>query len=459
MIEPQPLTPSPAPRSGARGPQNLALLAIVAMLFFIAAHDVHAQRSREDVVAEMKPYAAEAVRGVDVSTLTGKVMCGYQGWFCTPDDGAGRGWVHYARGGRFEPGSCNIDLWPDVSELDHDEKFATPFRHADDSVAYVFSSHREKTVLRHFAWMREYGIDGVFVQRFAVETMHPPNLHHCNTVLASCRASANQNGRAYAVMYDLSGLRRGQMGEVIADWKRLVDNMQIARGGKDQAYLQHAGKPVVAVWGVGFSDGRSYTLDECLELVRFLKDDEKYGGCTVMLGVPAYWRTLDRDAVKDEELHEVILAADIVSPWAVGRFDSLAGAEHYARETLAGDIAWCREHKREFLPVAFPGFSWHNMNPRAKLNQIPRRKGEFLWTQYAQAKKAGATMIYTAMFDELDEGTAIFKCTNNPPVGKSRFVDYEGLPSDHYLWLTGVGGKLMRGEIEATRELPVREKD
>jgi hypothetical protein len=65
-------------------------------------------------------------------------------------------------------------------------------------------------------------------------------------------------------------------------------------------------------------------------------------------------------------------------------------------------------------------------------------------------------MIYQAMFDEMDEGTAIFKCTNSPPVGTSRFVTYEDLPTDHYLWLTGLGGKLLRGEVEPTSELPQR---
>ena len=65
-------------------------------------------------------------------------------------------------------------------------------------------------------------------------------------------------------------------------------------------------------------------------------------------------------------------------------------------------------------------------------------------------------MIYQAMFDEMDEGTAIFKCTDDPPVGESRFLTLEGLPSDHYLWLTGMGRKLLRGEIEATDEAPQR---
>jgi hypothetical protein len=65
-------------------------------------------------------------------------------------------------------------------------------------------------------------------------------------------------------------------------------------------------------------------------------------------------------------------------------------------------------------------------------------------------------MIYVAMFDEVDEGTAIFKCTNQPPVGSSPFVRYEGLPSDHYLWLAGEGARLLRGERPLAAELPVR---
>jgi hypothetical protein len=66
-------------------------------------------------------------------------------------------------------------------------------------------------------------------------------------------------------------------------------------------------------------------------------------------------------------------------------------------------------------------------------------------------------MIYQAMFDEMDEGTAIFKVTNAPPVGESRFVTLEGLGSDHYLWLTGLGGNLLRGEVKASEEPPLRD--
>jgi hypothetical protein len=380
----------------------------------------------------------------------------YQGWFAAEGDGSERGWRHYPFRGRFEPGACTIDLWPDVSELADDEKYATPFRHADGRTAYVFSSFNRKTVLRHFEWMQQYGIEGVFVQRFAIETRHEKDLQHCNTVLAHCREGANLHGRAYAVMYDLSGLPAGGVQAVIDDWKLLVDKMRIGRDEQDQAYLQHNGKPVVAVWGIGFNDGRKYTLAECERLISFLKHDPQYGDCTVMAGVPTGWRTLDADSVKDEALHRVLADADIISPWTVGRYASLEQIDSHAERRWRSDIDWCKEHGKEYLPVAFPGFSWHNGHPPAPSNQIPRLDGKFLWRQFVAANRAGASMIYVAMFDEMDEGTAIFKCTNDPPVGASPFVTFAPMPPDHYLWLTGMGQKLLRGEVDPSTDAPDR---
>ena len=65
-------------------------------------------------------------------------------------------------------------------------------------------------------------------------------------------------------------------------------------------------------------------------------------------------------------------------------------------------------------------------------------------------------MIYQAIFDEVDESTAIFQCTNDPPVGKSKFLTYEGLPSDHYFWLVGTAGRMLRGEIQLQKNIPPR---
>ena len=387
--------------------------------------------------------------------MEGKVFVGYQGWFAPTVEGSERKWIHYASGGRFEPGHCTIDMWPDLTGFEADELYPTDFRHADGRVANVFSSSNLKTVDRHFAWMKEYGIDGAFLQRFAVSARNRQLRPHLSAVLDNVRKSAGKHGRAWSVMYDLSGLRAGQMQSVMDDWKMLATELRVR---DDTAYLRHRGKPVVTVWGIGFNDNRQYTLEECRALVKFLKSDPVCGGNTVMLGVPYWWRRLERDTLRDPVLHEILAEADVISPWAVGRYQRPEQLPGLQKEVMEPDLRWLTERKLDYMPVIFPGFSWHNMNKRpgreAPLNQIPRRGGQFLWAQAAAAKRSGAKMVYVAMFDEIDEGTAIMKVTNDPPVGDSPFVTYEGLPSDHYLWLTGQIGRLMRGEIDA---LPARE--
>lgn len=381
-----------------------------------------------------------------------RVFCGYQGWFRCENDGAKNGWFHYAAGGKFEPGHVNIDLWPDVSELDKGERFPTPFKHADGSTAEVFSSVHPATVRRHFRWMREYGIDAAFVQRFATTTMDPRFREPMDRVLGHCISSAQAEKREWVLMYDLSGLKPTDFGRIREDWKRLHDDGLMKAG--DPSYLKAGNARLIALWGLGFND-RPAALDEWRELIRFFHDEK----CAVMVGVPCYWRTLDRDTIQDPRLLEVIALADVLSPWAVGRFGTPEDAEKRQKSLLEPDLAWCRERGIDYLPVVFPGFSWHNLQKSrgqaAKLDAIPRLGGRFLWSQAVAAKSAGAKSLYIAMFDEMDEGTAIFKTSNHPPVGASPFLANKDLPPDHYLWLSGRIGRFLRGEIGA--EFPHRE--
>jgi len=413
---------------------------LLAILFFTAP-----QNAPDD---PLQPYAGPSVKGVDPTTLEGKVMCGYQGWFGAEGDGAGRGWAHWTknRSKPFDAANTKVDLWPDLREYASEERFATALATADGHPAEVFSSFRKATVLRHVQWMRDYGIDGAFVQRFIVDVKDPREARHFNTVLASFLEGANRFGRTYAVMYDLTGLKAGRVGDVEADWKALRTRMTITA---DPAYLRHRGKPLVAIWGVGFGDKRDYTLDECARLLDFLKAD----GCAVMLGVPTYWRERIRDAAPDPAVHDVLQRADVLSPWTVGRFGTPVEAASHAEKVVKPDLAWCRDAKLDYLPVVFPGFSWHHMHG-GKLDQIPRLQGRFYWSQWLALKKAGATMAYVAMFDEVDEATAVFKCTNDAPAIDGGFVTDEGLPSDFYLKLTGSGGKLLRGEIAPSDDPP-----
>lgn len=139
---------------------------------------------------------------------------------------------------------------------------------------------------------------------------------------------------------------------------------------------------------------------------------------------------------------------------AVGRYRFPKEVKKHVHNFSIPDLEWCRNRKMDYLPVAFPGFSWHNLKctDTSPFNQIPRLKGDFFWSQIASFHSIGCSMLYIAMFDEVDEGTAIFKCQDNVPSGC--FCNNEGLPSDHYLRLAGKAARLFRkaSSISSSRE-------
>lgn len=385
-------------------------------------------------------------------TYKGLVMAGYQGWFNAPGDGAGRGWNHYTSHGKFAPGDCKIDLWPDVTE--YAKTYTTPFKLADGTNASLFSSYDSSTTDLHCKWMQEYGVDGVFVQRFIGSVRKGKNLEHSDQVIRQLIQASQKYKRALAVMYDLSGMKDDEIDPnvVINDWKHLVDDFKVTEAKQNQTYLYHNGKPLVAIWGVGFP-GRSYGLKGVEKIMDFLIHDPEYGGCAILLGVPTYWRDLGNDAVQDQALHTLLRKADIIQPWFVGRFNEDSYPKFQTR--IALDIEWCKQNRLDYVPVIFPGFSWHNMYPQSPQNQIPRNKGSFYWKQIIGSIQNGAEMLYVAMFDEVDEGTAIFKTSQNPPVGLSNFVTIEkDLPNDYYLYLTGIAGKLLKKQIPFQTNIP-----
>jgi len=378
-------------------------------------------------------------------TYKGLVMCGYQGWHNTPTDGSERGWTHLGKRGIFAPGSCNIDLWPDVSE--YKKSYQTDFKLADSTYAHVYSSADESTTNLHFGWMKKYGIDGVFMQRFVGEIKREKGKYHFDIVLSNAMTAAKKQDRAICVMYDLSGMRPGDEEVLLKDMDELTAKYDLFSSKACPTYLHHNGKPLVTVWGVGFNDGRAYGLKEAETIVNRLKSK----GFSVMLGIPTYWREFGNDTGKDPKLHELIKECDIIMPWFVGRYNETSFETF--KSLVPKDIEWCKTNKVDYAPLVFPGFSWRNMKG-PNTTQIPRNKGSFLWKQVVNSVEAGAEMLYVAMFDEIDEGTAIYKVTNNPPVGASSFVTYEGLPSDFYLWLTGHAAATLQKKIPLESTLP-----
>ena len=397
----------------------------------------------------------------------GLVMAGYQGWFRAEGDGSGKGWGHFGRNGKFDQDHNTIDFWPEIS--DYEKTYPTSFKYPNGKRAEVFSSVDKSTTDLHFQWMKEYGVDGVFIQRFFGVTRKNDNPNKPqDVILKNALQAAQANERAIAVMYDLSGLKpEGEdCSSVIEDWKMLVDQLKVTSQGDDQTYLHHNGKPLVAIWGVGFPD-RPYNSRKIgvNKLIDFLKNDPEYGGCSVLLGVPTYFRDLNKDCLPDPYLHELIESVDIVLPWMVQRFTPLVHEfRSHLRDHVIEDIQWTKAHDVDYVPVVYPGFSWRNLSLSkpdlaryTAYGAIPRLGGRFFWDQMITMINAGAEMIYVAMFDEIDEGTAIMKVSDNPPNSDdAHFVGNDGVPSDHYLWLTGLGAKMLRDKMPMSMEMPVR---
>lgn len=393
-------------------------------------------------------------------SFTGLVMTGYQGWFNCPSDGANKKWTHYSKRGEFRPGQCSIDFWPDVSE--YKKTYKTPFVFNDGTPAHVFSSYDSSTVELHFQWMADYGIDGAFMQRF-VHRLHEAKIeNHYDKVFEAAVAGAKKHGRALCIRYDLTGIPAGHSAILLEDLDELNARYDFFSRKDCPTYLHHSDKPLVAIGGVGFAD------DIAGEDIGYLREAEKIisglreRGYSILMRVPAQWRRFRgsltlQNSSKQEQFHKICRSVDIIMPWHVGAYREESYVSGNWQRKIRDDIAWCDSHDLEYVPVIFPGFSRANLKGAEDGSFRPRNKGRFYWLQARSAIEAGAKMIFVAQFDEMDEGTQIFKCTKRVPIGDSPFIRYdEDVETDHYLWLTGKVTELLRGKIKQPQYLPIR---
>jgi hypothetical protein len=390
------------------------------------------------------------------ATLNRRHVVGYQGWFICPDEQNRDDWFHwFARSpdGRLHP---TFEMLPYTGEFEEGEGCPTPWTDRAGRPVRLFTAQDARTVRRHFRWMREYEIDCAAVQRFVTSIRNRRRHEQTNRVLEHARSAAEAEGRSFFVMYDVSGQSDDGLSHMVRDWRRLVAEGLPAGPG----YQRHDGRPVLAVWGLGFQ-GRPLTPTAVQTALEEMRRASGETGLTLIAGVPTYWRQGNRDADRFDAWKAVYSAVDILSPWTGGRYTDTAGADRYLNTTLRPDTAFLRARGQDIMPVIFPGFSWANLmrtrQREAPMNQIARRCGEFYWHQAANAVNAGAEMLYTGMFDEVDEGTAIFKMVPNregqPAEPAFLPLDADGcsLPADWYLRIARrIGRGLRLGRLPAT---------
>jgi hypothetical protein len=410
-----------------------------------------------NVTASERPAGAQLQESrnaaVDATSLRGKVLCGYQGWFRCPGDPSTLGWIHWSHDPRhLAAATLSFEMWPDMREYSAGERFIAPgFLHPDGSQAYLFSSDNRATVLRHFEWMRDHEIDGVWLQHFVVDLPGAPSENRYPSrlrVLRHVREAANRTGRIWALSFDIAGMPQDRIYDVLTrNWRALVDAGVTA----DPRYLHEGGRPVVQVWGF-YRNQASIPMTAALatRLIDFFKNSQRYSA--FLLGGGDWdWRRNP-----DPEWRGVLRRLDGYSPWNVGNFSTdEQGTKHASTDYWADDLRECRRAGMQWIPVVYPGFSWKNLKRHSpKLTTIERRRGDFFWEQFHELARLKVDAAIVAMFDEVDEGTAIFKVTSQPPV-QGQFVGYDGLPSDWYLRLVGEGAKMLRGRRPISKVIPI----
>ena len=433
---------------------------VIAVTAAVLLAPLAALRAAAPTKPQAKPKVIVAADKVDCSTLEKKVLFGYQGWFDCPSPGGRRAnWSHWARGTPSAE-TLVIDMYPDLSEFATADLGAVPGMTIGNKPAYLYSARNPQVVARHFRWMKEYGLDGVLVQRFIGSTVRAQA--EGDVVLRNIMAAAGETGRTFAIEYDISGGKEENLAKLLRDdWRYLVDVVKVT---SHPNYLHHKGKPLVSVWGMGLRDVDKHPPvrpEDAGRIVEWFQSSAplKYR-VTYMGGTPARWRTLKNDAAADPGWNAVYRAMDVIQPWTVGRYRTNGEADRWRKDVIEPDLAKLRKSSQVYMPVIFPGFSWHNLNRDAPQNAIPRNRGEFLWKQAYNARAAGATVLKIAMFDEVNEGTAMFKLASKrkdaPDQGFWLTLDADGhdLPSDWYLRLAGEITRTFHGKIPATAAMP-----
>jgi hypothetical protein len=389
----------------------------------------------------LSPYPGQVKDFVDKETLVGKVMAGYQGWFAAPNDPDDLGWRHWGRSSSVDPSPTQItvDMWPWLDEYEAGRVYpAGAMVHQDGRPAYVFSSRDPETVQRHFRWMRKHNIDGAYLQRFVTRG----NSGHYGApefVLANVRAAANQEGRVWAIEYDVSSLDSdpNPLEVMTNDWQFLVNQCHLL---DDPRYLRENGKPVLFIWGFSVTD-RNFTVAQADEIVSWFTNQNLY----LIGGVNSTWENN--------------------TTWTnhYRKYNALLGWMERTQTDLVRQKNTLNSWGLKILPHAWPGFSWNNLKKTVFPYQYTARDGgSFYWNKLYNAVSCGADQIFLGMFDEYDEGTAIMPMSDNHPdiydAGGTNtwghYLDNEGLDPFWYLRLSGAGREMLNGQRTVSSSLP-----
>ncbi len=262
------------------------------------------------------------------------------GWFAWPGDSSSANrWIHWFHSPGTHPTAENlhIDLYPEMDEYDNYDLMESKVMMKDGSRAKFFSSVRPKVVLKHFEWMRDYGITGAFHIRFMSKMSDPDVRERRTMVLRNVKNAAEETGRLFAVSYNIVGANPDglMLEELKSDWMRLVEEEEITQSSQ---YIRQDGKPVLRIFGIGFDLVNISDTHQIVDLVNWLQNS---ASVYLIGGVPSQWRIGGKDARSDPDWKNIYDSLDGIQPWHVGRWKTINSFDDYYRKIISPDAEYC----------------------------------------------------------------------------------------------------------------------
>lgn len=398
------------------------------------------------------------------------IFWGYQAWHLAKNDGrqvSPDQWYHW-----FDDVNTGnilgVDMYPDMSE--YEVTYPTNLKYPDGSTATLYSAYDYETVDLHVQWMKEYGIKGLFLQRQNANITSAFQLEFRDQVTRHVIKACEKYGVKFCMMPCNNDKKTGgqqMIDKMINDWKHCVDDLKVL---ESPMYMKQNNKPVIGFWGLGF-DNRPMLPSEAHTILDFYQNTDgrsaKYE-VYVMGGVPRDWRTDPKEGGWDQ----VFLRLDMVSPWRTMFATQSDGVSLTNNDInrMQADIDYCQANNIDYAPVVSPGASTATQHDKAdSFNWRKRSGGQFFWNQVYEICKAYKEknvqhkFIYGAMFDEVDEGTAIYKmaATNEEAPAGTKYevctLDEDGydLPNDWYLRVAGEAQKMLDGRLELSQTMSI----
>ncbi|CAE6433516.1 unnamed protein product [Rhizoctonia solani] len=393
----------------------------------------------------------------DPTTIRGKFLVGYQGWFTCPGDGPvlvqGNEWAHWTD----NDGQFNAELLPDPEYYSPGDLVVMPrAQHKLYSSRNPAIIRRHMNImamhgidgLRHMNIMAMHGIDGLFVTRRGSEiaAAYQPGGNGIGIMklrsegINTLFRAAEAEGRVVSIMYDLNGLPSHQIEPWVAgDWDFMLHSKHAI---ESPAYVREHGQPVVALWSVGFKHA-GQDPEMIMRLINRIR--EMAGGAYIILGVPITWQK------QDQNWQAVYSVADAIAPMCIGTLLDEEGINNYSKTVQHPGVEALKsaQHKTDYVGVVWPGNEGElTINTGMSTGPAPRQDGAFLWRQIYNAHKDGVRFMYAEMFDGFEEGTAIL-----PSLGAQN----DNTPSDWYLRICSYASEALKGEKRLYEEFPRKE--